>query len=180
MIGGRIVRNCLILLLGDVNAPDARDLEALCALLSRISTRCKTDDWCGYLDALLPHLAQLSEDMRVPPRVRFALRDVVVLLRAEGRGESLARAPDARGNNRDGKVGETPPNADRSGAGPNAGRSGAGPNAGTSGAGPNAGTSGAAPPEAALLGAMLEAVVPPLLVFTRPRWPAQSRPGADA
>ncbi|XP_073127385.1 eukaryotic translation initiation factor 4G-like isoform X2 [Henckelia pumila] len=79
MLTARIMHECINKLLGQYQAPDEENIEALCKLMSTIGEMIDHPKAKEHMDAYFDIMAKLSNNMKLSSRVRFMLKDVIDL-----------------------------------------------------------------------------------------------------
>jgi translation initiation factor 4G len=84
MLAAKIMHECIIKLLGDVENPDEEDIECLCKLLATIGARLDSDPkQKEFIDKYMVHLNFLANSTKLDNRHRFMIRDTMEM-RANG------------------------------------------------------------------------------------------------
>ncbi|KAL2460930.1 Eukaryotic translation initiation factor 4G [Abeliophyllum distichum] len=79
MLTEKIMHECIKKLLGQYQAPDEEDVEALCKLMSTIGEMIDHPRAKEHMDAYFDIMAQLSNNVELSTRVKFMLKDTIDL-----------------------------------------------------------------------------------------------------
>ena len=75
----RIMHECIKKLLGQIEDPDQEDIEALCKLMTTIGAQIDHEKARDYMEAYFRRMDLLSNNTKLPSRIRFMLQDVMDL-----------------------------------------------------------------------------------------------------
>lgn len=79
LITEMIIFECITCLLGDVKNPVPEDIDALLLLLTTTGAYIDHPGAAKYMDTYFAYLVFLSQNMTLPPRLCFALKDLIEL-----------------------------------------------------------------------------------------------------
>ncbi|RLM73499.1 hypothetical protein C2845_PM15G16160 [Panicum miliaceum] len=93
MLTERIMHECINKLLGEYQNPDEEDLEALCKLMSTIGEMIDHSRAKVHMDFYFDLIQKLSENLKLSPRIRFMLEDVIDLRKNKWRQRRKVEGP---------------------------------------------------------------------------------------
>ncbi|XP_024515440.1 eukaryotic translation initiation factor 4G-like [Selaginella moellendorffii] len=79
MLTERIMHQCITSLLGEYQSPDEENIEALCKLMTTIGSLIDHSKAKAHIDAYFERILDLSNNPKLPSRLRFGLKDVIDL-----------------------------------------------------------------------------------------------------
>ncbi|CAA3024597.1 eukaryotic translation initiation factor 4G isoform X1 [Olea europaea subsp. europaea] len=93
MLTERIMHECITKLLGQDQNPDEENIEALCKLMSTIGEMIDHPKAKEHMDAYFEIMAQLSNNIKLSPRVRFMLKDSIDLRKNKWQQRRIVEGP---------------------------------------------------------------------------------------
>jgi len=90
MLTEKIMHECLIKLLGDIENPDDDEVECLCKLMTTIGKSIDHPKARSHMDEYFTRMKEMSQNLNLALRLRFMLQEVIDLRR----GAWLMRKPD--------------------------------------------------------------------------------------
>eukprot|EP00850_Spirogloea_muscicola_P025771 SM004223S15708 [mRNA] locus=s4223:27:1203:+ [translate_table: standard] len=77
MLTERIMHECIVKLLGNPQAPEEEDVEALCKLMATIGSRIDHPKAKDHINAYMNHMSTLAKNQLLSSRIRFMVLDII-------------------------------------------------------------------------------------------------------
>jgi translation initiation factor 4G len=81
MLTEKIMHECLIKLLGDIEHPDEDEVECLCKLMSTVGSLIDHERAKSHMDEYFTRMSHMSNNADLPTRMRFMLQEIIDLRR---------------------------------------------------------------------------------------------------